>query len=72
MLLTSFGKQFFIRHFILNEKRDLLLTISYQKPFVSIPLLCFQIFTAKFILWPKMGQIFLALGKSGIKIRIFF
>ena len=75
MLLTAFVKQFFIWHFILNEKHDLLLTISYQKPFVvSFPLLCFQIHvcTAKFILWPEMGQIFLALDKSGIKIRYLF
>ena len=28
----------------------------YQKPFVvSVPVLCFQIFTPKLLLWPKMG-----------------
>ena len=56
MLSSAFGKMYFIRHFILNGKIDLWLTISYQKQFVvSVPVLSFQIFTAKLILWPKMG-----------------
>ena len=38
--------------FILNGNLDFWLTISYTKPFVfSVPVLCFQIFTAKLIAW---------------------
>ena len=33
------------------------MTISYQKPLlVSVPVLSFQIFTTKLILWPKIGR----------------
>ena len=57
--LTSFlknGKTFFIRRIHLTWKIDLWLTMSYQKSFlVSVPVLCFQIFTVKLILWPNMG-----------------
>ena len=42
-----------------NKKHNLvcrLLTISYQKPFiVSVSVLSFRIFTAKFNSWPKTG-----------------
>ena len=58
LLLSTSWKDVFIRRFILNGKINLRLTISYQKPFVvSIPVLCFQIFIAKLILWPKTSLI---------------
>ena len=51
---------FFIRHFILNGKIDLLLTLSYQRPFVvSVPVICFQISTTKLTLCTNMGLQFL-------------
>ena len=57
MLLTSREKTFFAWRFILNGIIDFWLTISYQEPFYfTVSLLCFQIFTVKLILWPKMGS----------------
>ena len=47
---------FFCLTFILDDNLLFWLTISYQKPFVfSVSLFCFQIFTIKFNLWPKVG-----------------
>ena len=67
MLLTSFENTVFIRRFILNVKIDMWLTRSYQKPFiVSVPVLCFQIFTAKLISWQKLGL------TNAISIVLFF
>ena len=55
VLSTSLGKKIFAWRFILNGIIDFELTISYQEPFVfTVSLLCFQMFTVKLILWPKM------------------
>ena len=57
VLSTSLQDRFFTWCFILNGNIDFWLTVSYQKPFiVSVHVLCFQIFTAKLILWPKNGS----------------
>ena len=56
MLSASLEKTLFAWCFILNGIIDFRLTISYQEPFVfTVSLLCFQIFTVKLILRPKMG-----------------
>ena len=54
--LTSLGKTFFARRFILNEDILFWLAISYQKPFVfSVSVFCSQICTLKLNLVPKIG-----------------
>ena len=59
VLSTFFGETFFSGRFILNGSIDL--TSSYPKPFVvSVPELCFQIFTVKF------------LAKNGSELVIFY